>query len=356
LPDSSSTPARVFLLISLLWDFIDKVRSLFCVSFAAIWCQYMPKFLCVRLIALSFGRRECDLSILMSRCQRLLLLKHSTLAPQAPFNGKGRPIWAFRRSGVWRLVAGYFPASFITETKLDAGRSYIFALHPHGICGIGAWVNIMTDGTAGFLAQHPWLDVSCVTVRANFLIPLWRDLVVLGFGLVDASKDSCRAVLSHGRSLAIVVGGAAESLDAHPGTLDLTLRKRRGFVAMALETGADLVPVLTFGETNLFAQAPNPRGSRLRRFQEGTIRRFGFAAPLFYGRGIIQPWFGLVAHREPLVTVFGAPLRVEKAIATPTAEQIDALHERYVAALMLLFERHRHALAPDCAKGLRIVA
>lgn len=42
------------------------------------------------------------------------------------------------------------------------------------------------------------------------------------------SKESCTNILKKGAgsAITIVVGGAAESLSAHPGTADLTLRKR----------------------------------------------------------------------------------------------------------------------------------
>jgi 2-acylglycerol O-acyltransferase 2 len=44
------------------------------------------------------------------------------------------------------------------------------------------------------------------------------------------SKQSCSNILKSGPGYAItiVVGGAAESLSAHPGTADLTLRRRSG--------------------------------------------------------------------------------------------------------------------------------
>ena len=50
------------------------------------------------------------------------------------------------------------------------------------------------------------------------------------------------------------LGGAAEALDSHPGKHMLTLKYRKGFARIALETGAQLVPVYSFGETELFEQ------------------------------------------------------------------------------------------------------
>jgi len=54
-----------------------------------------------------------------------------------------------------------------------------------------------------------------------------------------------------GSSITIVVGGAAESLSAHPGTADLTLKRRKGFIKLAIRTGASLVPVFSFGENDV---------------------------------------------------------------------------------------------------------
>lgn len=51
--------------------------------------------------------------------------------------------------------------------------------------------------------------------------------------------------------MTIVVGGAAESLSARPGTADLTLKRRLGFIKLAIREGADLVPVFSFGENDV---------------------------------------------------------------------------------------------------------
>ena len=72
-------------------------------------------------------------------------------------------------------------------------------------------------------------------------------------GVGSVSKQSCANVLSKGPgvAIAIVIGGATEALSAHPGTADLTLKRRFGFVKMAIKEGADLVPVFSFGENDV---------------------------------------------------------------------------------------------------------
>ena len=75
----------------------------------------------------------------------------------------------------------------------------------------------------------------------------------MALGVCSVSKRSCGNILAQGpgSAITIVVGGAAESLLAHPGTADLTLKKRFGFIKMAIREGADLVPVFSFGENDV---------------------------------------------------------------------------------------------------------
>lgn len=143
-----------------------------------------------------------------------------------------------------------------------------------------------------------------------------------------------------GNAAVIAVGGAQESLDAHKDMFVLTLRKRRGFIRCALECGADLVPVFSFGQNNIYYQVKNPPGSMLRRFQEKMKALTGFAPVIFYGRGIMQYSFGYVPFREKVVTVVGKPIRVP-TIENPSAEDVSFWHERYILALTELFDEHK---------------
>jgi len=64
---------------------------------------------------------------------------------------------------------------------------------------------------------------------------------MMAFGFCDVSKPSIEHLCRHdnggGNAVVIVVGGAAESLDARPGSCTVTLKDRKGFIRMALKTG-----------------------------------------------------------------------------------------------------------------------
>jgi len=126
----------------------------------------------------------------------------------------------------------------------------------------------------------------------------------------------------------IVIGGAAEALNARPHTHDLTLNNRKGFVKIALENGlvsllaffssfycsilplnrAALVPVYSFGENDVFDQLlPNKQGTSIRHIQERLKRKLGFSMPLFVGRGIFQYDFGFLPKRRQMVSVGWPP-------------------------------------------------
>ena len=101
----------------------------------------------------------------------------------------------------------------------------------------------------------------------------------------------------------IVIGGAQESLYASPKTNNLVLKKRLGFIKLALRHGASLVPTFAFGENDIWNQVSNPKGSYVRRFQEFFKKVSDFAPPLLYGRGIFTYDSGLLPYRHPITAV-----------------------------------------------------
>lgn len=59
-------------------------------------------------------------------------------------------------------------------------------------------------------------------------------------GSVAVTHNSINYLLTKyksGRAIGLVVGGALEALEANPGQYNLKLKKRKGFIKMALKTG-----------------------------------------------------------------------------------------------------------------------
>lgn len=135
-------------------------------------------------------------------------------------------------------------------------------------------------------------------------MPFFRDLA-LSLGGCSSSAASIRHIIGTGSGKigSLVVGGAQESFFCRPGQYKFILHKRKGFVKLALQTGAPLVPVISFGETDLFDQLGKEDDSMLRRIQEKLRKVIGLAPVIPVGRGLFQYTVGLVPRRKPVTTV-----------------------------------------------------
>lgn len=214
------------------------------------------------------------------------------LLSRASIDGKlaHRSEW-LRSSKVWSLFGGYFPARLHRSEVLEPTRKYIFGYHPHGIISHGAFAAFATEAL-GFSQLFPGITNTLLTLDSNFRIPLYRDYA-LRMGLASVSRESCENILSKGgpngegmgRAITIVVGGARESLDAKPYTLRLVLKRRKGFVKLAIRTGADLVPCLAFGENDLYEQVEVGAHPWVHKAQLLVKKVMGFTIPLFHARG-----------------------------------------------------------------------
>lgn len=149
-----------------------------------------------------------------------------------------------------------------------------------------------------------------------------------------------------GRAITIVVGGARESLDAQPGTMRLILKGRKGFIKLAIRTGADLVPVLGFGENDLYDQVRPIEYPKIHRIQLLFKRLLGFTIPLFHARGIFNYDVGWMPYRKPLNIVVGRPILVRQNL-NPETEEIDRVHKQYIHELERMWEAWKDKAAPN---------
>ncbi|NXY13678.1 DGAT2 acyltransferase, partial [Atrichornis clamosus] len=281
----------------------------------------------------------------------------------------GRRLPCLRRWTVWKHFRDYFPVKLVKTHDLSPSHNYIIGSHPHGILCVGAFCNFIT-GSTGFEELFPGIRSFLTTLAGNFRLPVFREYLMSG-GLCPVTRRAIGYLLSQkgtGNAVAIVIGGAAESLSCRPGVTTLILKNRKGFVRMALQHGwvtggpppprapgapaprhcppcplcrAFLVPSFSFGENDLFRQVVFEEGSWMRSIQRRFQKMMGFAPCVFYGRGLTSVRSrGFLPYARPITTVVGEPVPVPK-VEHPSRELVDRYHELYVRALLKLFDENK---------------
>ncbi|XP_015270348.1 PREDICTED: 2-acylglycerol O-acyltransferase 2-B-like [Gekko japonicus] len=216
-----------------------------------------------------------------------------------------------------------------------------------------AWLYLDWDTPARGGRRSAWVRGWAVWRHFRDYFPI----TVSRVRLVSSEKASASYLLSHeggGQVAVVAVGGPPEALEARPGAFTLQILSRKGFIKTALQHGAALVPVFSFGENELFNQVSNPEGSFLRTVQERLQKAVGLALPLFHARGVFQYSFGLLPFRRPIHTVVGAPILVPKT-PHPSPEAIDQLHKTYLEKLVQLFEDHKVQFGVPENKHLNLI-
>ena len=116
---------------------------------------------------------------------------------------------------------------------------------------------------------------------------------------------------------------------------------RTGFIRLAFEHGASVVPAYTFGEASIWL---------VHKASEGTLRECYFLySQMLFGLGTI-----LLKHFFPrpvtVKTVVGPPIKFPK-VADPSPEEVNRMLAVYKEALTKLYNEH----TPHKDRSLRFV-
>ncbi|XP_006859886.1 PREDICTED: 2-acylglycerol O-acyltransferase 3 [Chrysochloris asiatica] len=269
-----------------------------------------------------------------------------------PNQGGRRSEW-IRNWTVWKHLRDYFPIKLVKTAELPPTQNYVMGAHPHGIMTTGFFCNFNTESNA-FSQKFPGLRPSMVALAGLFRLPIFRDYIMLS-GLCPVSRQSLDFILSQpqrGQAVVIIVGGAQESLYSGPGQHCVVLRKRKGFVHLALQHGASLVPVYSFGENDVFKVKTFATDSWQYLCQTTFKKLMGFAPCIFSGRGLFSAnsW-GLMPFAVPITTVVGRPIQVPQRL-NPTKKEVDHYHMLYMKALEQLFEEHKESCGVSASTRL----
>lgn len=209
----------------------------------------------------------------------------------------------------------YFPVDLVKTLDLPPNHHYLIGTCPHGILwyvfsleiyfvlrkssnlirigmsklisrlqflfsvSFGALTNGMTNHSK-WRGLFPNIRSKVLTLSINMLFPIFRELI-LSWGLCDSSVDSINTLLSQPNDVTdvsnkdgftsnaaiVMFGGAREAFLSAPNTYKVFLTARKGFVRLAIQNGAALVPAIAFGETNVYDTTQNENGSLVRKIQ-----------------------------------------------------------------------------------------
>ena len=229
----------------------------------------------------------------------------------------------------------YFPMRVVLEGEgavLEEGRPLLFAGVPHGLFPIG----MLCLAMANCLLPLRWTRGAAASVVMR--LPIWRQ--VLGWnGGIDVSRKAITRALASGDNVAVMSDGIAGMFAADVGLRTgkevVLLKKRRGLVRIALETGTPLVPFVCLGNTKACLPATDPFG-----LMEGLSRLLGMSLIWPAGR-----WGLPIPHRTPITVVVGAPLLSPSSepIAAPSEAMVDMMHEQLMREVTAMYYRWRHA-------------
>eukprot|EP00403_Amphidinium_massartii_P000362 CAMPEP_0178380684 /NCGR_PEP_ID=MMETSP0689_2-20121128/5593_1 /TAXON_ID=160604 /ORGANISM="Amphidinium massartii, Strain CS-259" /LENGTH=336 /DNA_ID=CAMNT_0020000841 /DNA_START=74 /DNA_END=1084 /DNA_ORIENTATION=+ len=202
-----------------------------------------------------------------------------------------------------------------------ANKQVVIGVHPHGIASD---YRILMDGM--LYEALPGRSVLALSASVLFCLPIVRELAVWT-RCIDARKSVAARAMSKGHSLLVIPGGEHEQIRTQKGKEEVFLAKRMGFVKLALQAGAALVPSYAFGCVDLYDTSDVFHSAR---------ETAGVCIPVYWGAVAFLP------KRVPINLVMGSPLEVDCATpGQPTDEEVAAAHAAYVGALKKLFDENK---------------
>ena len=271
------------------------------------------------------------------------------------------PISVRRGATALRLATG-------EEASLRPERRYLFCYHPHGVYAFGLFALLFGSRSrfhalfqhgapaaagggeaegAGERAGRRRRAASASPSRspaglggrggeeqrgmllgvANALLHVPLVSTFFGwFGFIPVAPKCLAEACASEHNVALVPGGIAEMTAFEgPHVEVIVLKRRLGFVRLALQHGRDLVPVYSFGESRTFHQYTCARRMRTR-----LARRTRLALHLFRGRA-----FTLIPFARPICVVVGAPIPVPVPVPEPSEEQVGRASLPFCASIFL---------------------
>lgn len=232
----------------------------------------------------------------------------------------------------------YFHCMNVVEDKekLDKVGHAIYALEPHHVLPLS--IVAFQKELAGF---NMGPSVGCIT-GICFKVPLMRHVYTWMNAWSVDKKDIIR-MLDVGISPVLCPGGVQEVLLMESDDeCVLYLKRRVGFIKLAMQYGIPVVPIFTFGLQESFSYWV-PKNAFINWFG----RKFGAVPMVFFG--VFNLPLG-PAKPSNYVNVVGNPIAVPK-IDNPTSEDLVKYQQLYIDEISRIYHEYQDQYG---MKGIRL--
>lgn len=202
----------------------------------------------------------------------------------------------------------------------------IRSFHPHGMSAAAPTIHSMLNITDP-LVPH----AKGVCHYLFFYLPVIRDILRVNH-VSPSDYESMKRIIQT-ESVTTTLGGVDEMRRLKHKQFELVISKRKGMFRMALETGTPIVPVLTYGENELFPEIENTVIKDINTFLYNNYR---VRSPYPTLQSITN-WYNLMNRPlDPVKTYLGNPIYVKK-IENPSEKHIVKLRNIYIQRMKDLF-------------------
>lgn len=233
---------------------------------------------------------------------------------------------AFSRSRVFDTWRRYFNLRVLIPELpyLKEGKKYLVTQFPHACFPFGSLLCLCLAGDASIGMPG---RVHGVIGTVLLQIPFYKHFFAWMACAPASSEDIVRLLKSYHvgcipEGLAGIFRGANRERER------VYIRSRKGFIRLAIKTGADILPIYHLGNSQLLTYFGSEWLSRKARATIG----------MFWG------WRGLpIPHQHDIIACIGRPIQV-KQCDEPTDAQISQTHDQLTSALVGLYDQHKHLL------------
>jgi Diacylglycerol acyltransferase len=229
-------------------------------------------------------------------------------------------------TGFFEKLEGNIRKTFQIKVLHPLPEKSIRIWNPHGISAVSVGIH------NGFRITDEKLTPSKIVTHTMVkYVPIFSDLL-RQIHCIFSDFEEIKKTLQN-ESITIVIGGVDEMRRLKHKVIELVIKRRKGIFKLALETGTPIVPVLTYGEVELFPETDDKFLAYLNKY---LFDKFRISLP-FPSYESLKNWANLaIRPLDPIFTYTGKPIYVKK-IENPTQKHITALRNVYIKQVRELF-------------------